>query len=58
MKNTKPNTKAQERREAYLERRGYDFSHHTSAGLPVLILRSKGIAVQINRDGSYQPAQP
>lgn len=53
---TKLLTKAQWRMIAALERRGYDLSHTSDRGNPVLVLRSERIWVEIMPKGNYQPA--
>jgi hypothetical protein len=53
---TKANTKAQESTLARLERRGYDYSHTNSGGLPVVVNRERNIWVEILRNGAYRPA--
>lgn len=49
-------TKAQLKRIGFLERRGYDWGYHSKAtNAPVMVLRDKGIWVEIARNGSYGP---
>jgi hypothetical protein len=52
---TKPNTKAQLKTVASLERRGYDHGFTHKDGDPVLVLRDKNIWVQVYRNGGYGP---
>lgn len=56
--NEKPDTKAQEKAELYLERHGYDYSHRVEYGkdrLPVYVNREKRQWVAVRRDGHRMP---
>lgn len=53
MKTNKPNTKAQIKKMETLESRGYDYSHTSDEGNPVLVLREKKIWVEVKRNGNY-----